>query len=260
MARLQDKVAIITGGGGGIGRATVARFAQEGAAIVVADIDVDSGTSAAAAAVTLGARAMFVALDAGEESSWRALIVQTLASYGALHVVVNNAAYRVPVTIDETTLELWHANQRVTSQGVFLGTKLGAEAMHDGGSIVNVCSIGAFVGLPESFPYSAAKGAVRSLSRTAAVHYARQKRSIRVNVVAPGATRTEAVQRQFERLAGVRGDADGAAVAAEMLRAVPMGRMAEPREVAEAIVFLASDEASYITGTELLVDGGLTAA
>jgi NAD(P)-dependent dehydrogenase (short-subunit alcohol dehydrogenase family) len=103
----------------------------------VADIDVDSGTSAAAAAVTLGARAMFVALDAGEESSWRALIVQTLASYGALHVVVNNAAYRVPVTIDETTLELWHANQRVTSQGVFLGTKLGAEAMHDGGSIVN---------------------------------------------------------------------------------------------------------------------------
>jgi NAD(P)-dependent dehydrogenase (short-subunit alcohol dehydrogenase family) len=260
MDRLANKVAIITGGGGGIGRAAVIRFAQEGAVIVVADIDTGSGTAAAEAAVALGARAVFLLLDAGDESSWRAVISQTLARYGALHILVNNAAQRVPVTIDDTTVEIWHANQRVTSQGVFLGTKLGAEAMVAGGSIVNVCSIGAFVGLPESFSYSAAKGAVRSLSRTAAVHYARQKRGVRVNVVAPGATRTEAVERQFERLAEARGAAGGAAVAAEILSTVPMGRMAEPREVAEAILFLASDESSYITGAELLVDGGLTAA
>jgi NAD(P)-dependent dehydrogenase (short-subunit alcohol dehydrogenase family) len=143
---------------------------------------------------------------------------------------------------------------------VFLGTKLGAEAMRTGGSIVNVASIAAFVGLPESFPYSAAKGAVRALSRSAALHYARQQRGIRVNVVAPGSTRTAAVERQYEMLAAARGEAARDQVVAEILRSVPLARMAEPREIANAILFLASDEASYITGAELLVDGGLTAA
>ena len=259
MERLRNKTAIITGGGGGIGRATVERFAQEGAAVVVAELDERSGAAAAAAAIALGARASFFRLDAGDEASWRDVIARTLGMYGALHVVVNNAAQRTPITIDETTLEVWQANQRVTSQGVFLGTKLGAEAMREGGSIVNVASVAAFVGLPESFSYSAAKGSVRALSRSAAVHYARQKRGVRVNVVAPGSTRTEAVQRQFEQLAAARGAGGAAAVLAETLRGVPLGRLAEPREIAEAIVFLASDEASYITGAELLVDGGLTA-
>jgi NAD(P)-dependent dehydrogenase (short-subunit alcohol dehydrogenase family) len=260
MRRLQDKVAIITGGGGGIGRATVERFAEEGAAVVVAELDEVTGAAAAAAAVARGARACFLRLDAGEESSWRAVIAKTLEAYGALHIVVNNAAQRTPLTIDETTLEAWQVNQRVTSQGVFLGTKLGAEAMTAGGAIVNVASIAAFVGLPESFSYSAAKGSVRALSRSAAVHYAQQNRGVRVNVVAPGSTRTAAVQQQLERLAAGRGAAGAAAVLEEMLRGVPLGRMGEPREIADAILFLASDEASYITGAELLVDGGLTAA
>jgi NAD(P)-dependent dehydrogenase (short-subunit alcohol dehydrogenase family) len=260
MERLKGKVAIITGGGGGIGRATVERFAEEGAAVVVAELDETSGTAAAAAAAALGARASYLCLDAGDESSWGAVIARTLSTYGALHVVVNNAAHRTPVTIDDTTLEIWQANQRVTAQGVFLGTKLGAEAMREGGSVVNIASIAAFVGLPESFSYSAAKGSVRALSRSAAVHYARQKRGVRVNVVAPGSTRTEAVQRQFEQLASARGTAGATALLEETLRGVPLGRMAEPREIADAIVFLASDEASYITGAELLVDGGLTAA
>jgi NAD(P)-dependent dehydrogenase (short-subunit alcohol dehydrogenase family) len=259
VARLADKVAIVTGGGGGIGRATVERFADEGAAIVVAELDEASGTAAAAAAEARGARATFLRLDAGDEASWREVIARTLELFGGLHVVVNNAADRSPVTIDDTTPEIWQANQRVTAQGVFLGTKLGAEAMSRGGSIVNVASIAAFVGLPESFAYSAAKGAVRALSRSAAVHFARQKRGIRVNVVAPGSTRTTAVQRQFERLAAERGGARAADVLAEILRGVPLGRMAEPVEIANAVVFLACDEASYITGAELLVDGGLTA-
>lgn len=220
MGRLSNKIAIISGGGGGIG---------------------------------------FLPLDAADESSWRGVIAQTLATYGALHIVVNNAAQRIPLTIDDTTVEIWQANQRVTAQGVFLGTKLGAEAMREGGAIVNIASIAAFVGLPESFSYSAAKGSVRALSRSAAVHYARQQRGVRVNVVAPGSTRTEAVQRQFEQFASARGAAGATAVLEETLRGVPLGRMAEPREIAEAIVFLASDEASYITGAELLVDGGLTA-
>ena len=260
MARLHNKVAIVTGGGGGIGRATVERFAEEGAAIVVADLDEASGAAAAAAARALGARATILRLDAGDEASWNEVISRTLDLYGALHIVVNNAAHRTPLTIDDTDSEVWDVNQRVTARGVFLGTKLGAVAMQQGGSIVNVASIAAFVGLPESFSYSAAKGAVRALSRSAAVHYARQKRGIRVNVVAPGSTRTEAVQRQFERLAAERGDTVADGLVAEMFRNVPLARMAEPREIADAIVFLASDEASYITGAELLVDGGLTAA
>jgi NAD(P)-dependent dehydrogenase (short-subunit alcohol dehydrogenase family) len=259
LARLANKVAIVTGGGGGIGRATVERFAEEGASIIVAELDEASGAAAAAAAQRLGAPATFLRLDAGDEASWRHVLTRTLELHGALHIVVNNAAQRTPLTIDDTDGDVWDANQRVTARGVFLGTKLGAEAMHDGGSIVNVASIAAFVGLPESFSYSAAKGAVRALSRSAAVHYARQKRGIRVNVVAPGSTRTEAVQRQFERMAAARGDTAAAELMEEILRNVPLARMAEPREIAEAIVFLASDEASYITGAELLVDGGLTA-
>jgi 3(or 17)beta-hydroxysteroid dehydrogenase len=259
MARLAHKVAIITGGGGGIGRATVERFAEEGAAVVVAEIDAQTGRAAVDAARALGVRAIYEHLDAGDEASWRRVIAQTLEQFGALHIVVNNAAFRTPVTIDDTSVDVWTLNQRVTAQGVYLGTRLGAEAMHAGGSIVNVASVAAFVGLPESFPYSAAKGAVRALSRSAAVHYARQGRNVRVNVVAPGSTRTPAVARQFELLAAQRGQTAAESVAAEVLQGVPLGRMAEPREIANAVLFLASDESSYITGAELLVDGGLTA-
>jgi NAD(P)-dependent dehydrogenase (short-subunit alcohol dehydrogenase family) len=257
--RLAGKVAIITGGGGGIGRATVELFAEQGATVVVADIDEAGGLDAMAAAHKIGARASFAYLDAGDEASWKRVIDDTLERYGALHIVINNAAARVPVTIDDTSLELWHSNQRVTAQGVFLGTKLGAQAMREGGAIVNIASIAAFVALPESFPYSAAKGAVRALSRSAAVHYARQRRNVRVNVVAPGSVQTDAVQRQYERLAELRGDVAAGAIQTEILRGVPMARMATPREIAMAVLFLASDEASYITGSELMVDGGLTA-
>ncbi|MET0984850.1 MAG: SDR family oxidoreductase [Steroidobacteraceae bacterium] len=260
MPRLANKVAIVTGGGGGIGRAVVERFAEEGALVVVADIDEAAGVAVAEAVTNRGWRAMFERLDAGDEESWRHVIDRTVQEFGGLHVVVNNAAFRKPVTLDETTLDVWELNQRVTARGVFLGTKLGGEAMRAGGSIVNVASVGAFVGLPDSFSYSAAKGAVRALSRSAALHYARAKRNIRVNVVAPGSTRTEAVERQFEALAKARGGSAADTVRAEILATVPLARMAEPREIANAVLFLASDEASYITGAELLVDGGLTAA
>lgn len=255
--RLANKVAIITGGGGGIGRATVLRFAQEGACVIVADVDEAAGRASAAAAGG-GERVRFIRLDVSEEASWHNAIAETLRLFGTLQIVVNNAAFRIPVTIDQTTLALWHENQKVTADGVFLGTKLGAEAITGNGAIVNVASIGAFVGLPASFPYSAAKGAVRALSRSAALHFAATHRNIRVNVVAPGATFTQAVERQTYKLAEREGTT-AAAVLARLISDVPLKRMAEPREIAEAILFLASDEASFITGAELLVDGGATA-
>ncbi|MDT3671230.1 MAG: SDR family oxidoreductase [Aromatoleum sp.] len=253
--RLAGKVAIVTGGGGGIGRATVERFAEEGATVVVADCDGDSGMESAAAA---GAGAVFMPLDAGDEASWRELGNEVLARFGALDVLVNNAAFRIPLTLDETTVDLWQRNQRVTSEGVFLGMKMASGCMAARGAIVNVASLAAFVGLPESFPYSAAKGAVRAMSRSAALHFAADERRIRVNVVAPGSVLTDAAARQMERL-GEREGTGADSVLARLTAAVPLKRMAEPREIANAIVFLASDEASFVTGAELLVDGGATA-
>lgn len=256
MGRLSGKVAIVTGGGGGIGRATVLRFVEEGAKVVVADIDARQGRRTAELAGA--ADAVFMALDAGDEASWRQLLDGVLETFGRLDILVNNAAHRQPVTLEETTLDIWQANQRVTSEGVFLGTKLAAERMTEPGAIVNLASIGAFVGLPASFPYSAAKGAVRAMSRSAALHFAQQGRRIRVNVVAPGATLTEAARLQTERL-GAREGVSAEEIRRRLTSDVPMGRMAEPREMANAILFLASDEASFVTGAELMVDGGTTA-
>ena len=255
--RLEGKVAIVTGGGGGIGRATVLGFAQEGASVVVAEIDQARGRATEQEASS--ARVRYVHLDAGDETSWRRLLDETLALFGSLQVLVNNAAQRQPLTLEHTTLEAWHANQRVTSDGVFLGTKLAAEVMTGRCSIVNVASIGAFIGLPRSLAYSAAKGSVRALSRSAALHFAAQGRDIRVNVVAPGATLTDAVRAQLELIAA-REKSTPEAVLAGITQDVPMKRMADPRELANAILFLASDEASFVTGAELIVDGGQTAA
>lgn len=256
-ARLAGKVAIVTGGGGGIGAAIVARFAEEGARVVVADVDEALGQASAAAAGKPD-RVIFLKLDAGDESSWRQLIAATLAQFGSLQIVVNNAAFRVPLTLEQTSMQQWRDNQRVTADGVFLGTKLGGEAISGKGAIVNIASIGAFVGLPASFPYSAAKGAVRALSRSAALHFASTGRDLRVNVVAPGATFTAAVERQTHALAQREGSTPQA-VLARLTADVPLKRMAAPREIAEAVLFLASDEASFITGAELVVDGGATA-
>ena len=256
-ARLANKVAIVTGGGGGIGSAIVARFAEEGACVVVADIDEAAGRASAMAAGS-AARVMFQQLDAGDEPSWQRVIAATLQQFGSLQIVVNNAAFRVPLTLEQCSLQQWHDNQRVTADGVFLGTKLGGAAITGRGAIVNISSIGAFVGLPASLPYSAAKGAVRALSRSAALHFAAAGRDLRVNVVAPGATFTAAVQRQTHLLAQREGSTPQA-VLARLTAEVPMKRMAQPREIAEAVLFLASDEASFITGAELLVDGGATA-
>lgn len=253
--RLQGKVAIVTGGGGGIGRATTRRFAEEGATIVVADIDCTAGEESAAAA---GVGAVFIALDAGDEESWRKLVAETIERFGRFDILVNNAAFRIPLTLDATTPDLWRQNQRVTSDGVYLGLSLAEEQMADGGAIVNVSSLGAFVGLPASFPYSAAKGAVRAMSRSAALHFAASGRNIRVNVVAPGATLTEAVKGQAVRIAEREGVGPDDVIA-KLTADVPLKRMADPVEIANAILFLASDESSFVTGAELLVDGGATA-
>lgn len=253
--RLAGKVALVTGAGGGIGQAIVARFVEEGAVTIAADLDFDAAKLCCERA---GDGAVALRLDVSGEDDWRTAIARILNDHGRLDILVNNAAWRRPMTIADTDLAAWRDAQAVTAEGAFLGTRIAGEAMVDGGSIVNVASVAAFVGEPRSFPYSAAKGAVRAMSRSAAIHYARRARPIRVNVVAPGATLTDAIRSQVEALAEGRGSTADE-VLGSLVADVPLGRMAAPREVAEAILFLASDEASFITGAELMVDGGTTA-
>ena len=255
LGRLAGKVAIVTGGAGGIGRATVRRFCEEGAVTIVGDVDEEGGAETVR---VCGENALFEKLDVSSEVSWKSVIDRIMQRFGRLDILVNNAARRTPLTLEQTGLAEWRANQGVTSEGAFLGTKFAAEHMTNGGSIVNVSSIAAFVGQPASVPYSAAKGAIRAFSRSIALHFAERKPCIRVNVVAPGATLTQGVARQMDQIAQREG-ATPEAVLARLASDTPMKRMADPAEIAEAILFLASDEASFITGSELVVDGGATA-
>lgn len=252
---LAGKVALVTGAAGGIGRAIVASMCREGATVFAGDVDT---AGLAETCLVVGGRAFAVELDVASEVSWSGALRSICTGHGPLHVLVNNAARRTPMTIEHTDMEAWRSAQEVTSEGVFLGMKLAAAQMSEGGSIVNVASIAAFVGEPRSFPYSAAKGAVRAMTRSAALHYAGREPAVRVNLVAPGATLTDAVKGQARKLAAAESIGE-----VEMLRRlsgdVPLGRFADPVEIAEVVAFLSSDRASFMTGAEILVDGGATA-
>ncbi|SFJ64689.1 NAD(P)-dependent dehydrogenase, short-chain alcohol dehydrogenase family [Amycolatopsis sacchari] len=245
--RLHDKIALITGAAGGMGRATAEAFAREGATVFIADILDDEGTTTAK---EIGA-AGYLHLDVTDETSWTAAIEEVTKRSGRLDVLVNNAGISGTFDPDLTSTEFFDRLMLVNARGVFLGIKHGTAAMArtGGGSIVNLSSISASIGQPGvHLGYGASKAAVRSMTRTAAVHYA--DAGIRVNAVAPG---------MLPPMRTSRGSADPV-WRAEQIDGVPMKRAGEVREVADAVLFLASDEASYVTGVELLVDGGLTAA
>lgn len=252
---LAGKVALVTGAAGGIGQAIVDCMCREGATTFAADID---PAGIAETCSIAGGTAFPIALDVTSEVSWNQALETIRGKHGRLDLLVNNAARRTPMTIGQTDKDAWRSAQEVTAEGVFLGMKLAASQMICGGSVVNVASIAAFVGEPRSFPYSAAKGAVRAMSRSAALDFANREAPVRVNVVAPGATLTEAVRRQARKLAVAAGISED-----EMLlrlsAEVPLGRFADPNEIAEVVAFLASDRASFMTGAEILVDGGATA-
>lgn len=248
--RLRDKVALITGASSGMGRATAETFAREGATVVVADITDEDGAAVVEEIQAAGRRAYFLHLDVTEESSWTAGISEVLTEFGRLDVLVNNAGISGTFDPDLTSTRFFDQLMLVNAKGVFLGIKHGAAAMarSGGGSIVNLSSISASIGQPGvHLGYGASKAAVKSMTRTAAVHYSND--GIRVNAVAPG---------MLPPMRTSRGSADPV-WRAEQLDGVPLGREGEVREVADVILFLASEEASYVTGVEILVDGGLTA-
>ena len=252
--RLDGKVALITGGASGIGEACAEVFVREGARVVLTDVQRDKG---AAVAERLGAR--FVAHDVTDEAQWIEVVDGVVAGQGQLDIVVNNAGVFVPQTIEESDLAVWNKVLGVNLTGVMLGCKHAIRAMKanpggPSGAIVNVSSITGYIGLASAAAYTASKGGVRLLTKSVAVHCARTYRTIRCNSLHPGTIDTPMNQAAFDA------SDDPAAMRAFFDTIQPIGRMASAAEMAECALFLASDAASFVTGSELLADGGWLAA
>ena len=257
MGRVEGKIAIVTGGGTGIGRATALRLAGEGATVVITDRDTESGGGVAA---EVGDAANFVPQDVREAADWQRLMDDTLSRHGRLDILVNNAGILATANdqeLEDTDLDQWRAVQHVNAEGVFLGCKYGVEAMrkNGGGAIVNLSSIAGLIGTPHLVAYGASKGAVRQLTKSVALHCGRKGYGVRCNSVHPGLIETR-MGDQVMALGG--GDIEKNKEARR--RMVPLGELGWPDDVANCILFLASDDARYVTGAELVVDGGYTAA
>jgi dihydroanticapsin dehydrogenase len=255
MNRLKDKVAVVTGGGAGIGRATCELFAEEGAAVVVAERNAETGHGAAQQITAKGGRAYFVPTDVADEASVQRMVAEAVRAFGRINVLVNNAAVFVLRGI-EATPEEWRQILDVNVMGPALVAKHVVPEMRKagGGAIVNLASISSFIAQPHFVTYNATKAAVASMTRCMALDLAPD--NIRVNAVGPGAVWTQIVQR-LTREAGM--DRAAADAHPDWGGAHMIKRIAEPREIAHAILFLASDEASFITAETLMVDGGYTA-
>jgi cyclopentanol dehydrogenase len=248
--RLGGKVALISGGARGMGAAEARLFAREGARVVVGDVLEAEGRGVEAEVAAKGGEAVFVRLDVTREADWQAAVALAEQRFGKLDVLVNNAGISAAGRVEDTTVEAWDRVMDVNAKGVFLGTKAAIPAMRraGGGSIVNISSQLGLVGMDISSPqYTASKGAVRLLTKTTALQYAKEK--IRANSVHPGPIVTAMTERR-------RADPDAYAL---MLSRIPLGRFGEPEEVAHAVLYLASDESAFVTGSELVIDGGWTA-
>ena len=248
--RLAGKVALISGGARGMGAAEARLFAREGAQVVVADVLESEGKAVAAEVSAGGGQSVFARLDVTSEADWVQAIALAVSRFGKLNVLVNNAGIGGSSRVEDTTAEAWDRVMGVNAKGVFLGTKAAIPAMRraGGGSIVNIASQLGLVGMEDSSPqYTASKGAVRLLTKTTALQYARE--GIRCNSVHPGPILTPMTEQR-------RADP---VVYKRMLSRIPLGRYGRPEEVALAVLYLASDEASFVTGSELVIDGGWTA-
>ena len=255
MNRVKDKVAIVTGGALGLGKADALLLAQEGAKVVVTDIKAEEGAEVVAAIEKAGGEALFITHDVGSEEDWARVITQTEKAFGRVDVVVNNAGLGTNGTAENTSLEQWHKILRVNLDGVFLGTKYAIEAMkkNGGGSIINLSSIEGLVGDPNLAAYNASKGGVRLFTKSAALHCAKSGYGIRVNSIHPGYIWTPMVEEAL----GSQGDVETGRKALDALH--PLGHLGEPDDIAWGVVFLASEESKFMTGSELVIDGGYTA-
>ena len=254
--RVKDKVCIVTGGARGIGLASAERLLQEGAKVMITDMDGAVGEAERARLAKAGYPIAFHEHDVSWSAQWTAVLDAVIAKWGQLDVLVNNAGVAALGTIETQTVTDWRRTLAANLDSVFLGMQQAVPLMKQrGGSIVNIASIEGIIGEPQLPAYNSSKGAVRILSKSTAIHCARSGYKIRVNSVCPGFAETAMVANGLATLG-----AEGAqAFAAQTLQRIPMGRFAQPVEIANCVLFLASDEASYITGSDLVVDGGFTA-
>jgi NAD(P)-dependent dehydrogenase (short-subunit alcohol dehydrogenase family) len=259
MGRVEGKIAIVSGGASGIGKASAELLAAEGAIVVITDVQEELGEKIAQNIVANNGKAMFLRHDVTNEADWEAVTKQVLAEYGGLDILVNNAGIGIGGSIIEMSLSDWQRQQAINLDGVFLGVKHCIPVMRDsgGGSIINMSSVAGLKGSPNLAAYNATKGGVRLFTKGVALECAQQRWPIRVNSVHPGIIDTPIWETVGSAMQGEAGEVFDVPAMAE--RAVPVGKMGLPRDIANGVLFLASDESSYITGTELVIDGGLTA-
>jgi 3(or 17)beta-hydroxysteroid dehydrogenase len=265
MNRLEGRTALVTGGSRGIGAATAKRLAKEGAHVVVADLLDELGRRTAGEIVATGGHAVFQKMDVTKAGDWQTACETARKQFGGLDILVNNAGIVLSRTIAETSLDDWRRLQSINIEGVLLGTQACTPLLKEAGAkwpggaaIVNLSSIAGKVGSPRFPLYSATKAAVCLFTKSTALEFGHNKLPIRVNSIHPGVIDTdmgvEVVQMVMEKYAK-----DDAAARAMLAAQHPMGRLGRPEEIASAIAFLCSDDASFMTGSELIVDGGYTA-
>jgi NAD(P)-dependent dehydrogenase (short-subunit alcohol dehydrogenase family) len=254
MGRVQGKIALVTGAGLGLGRASSLLLAKEGAKLVVTDIDEKLAAQTAEAIGEAGGEALSLRHDVANPDDWQAVMDAVEQEFGRLDVLVNNAGIAIAKTIEDTTLAEWRRTMAVNLDGVFLGCQAGIRLMKKtGGSIVNLSSIDGIIGEADLAAYCASKGGVRTLTKAVAVHCAEQKYGIRCNSIHPGyiwTPQTENYLRDLGQLEEQR---------AKVLSRHPIGFLGEPNDIAYMVLYLASDESKFVTGAEMVVDGGYLA-
>ncbi|KAB7644423.1 SDR family oxidoreductase [Polymorphobacter fuscus] len=270
MGRIDGRVAFVTGAGAGIGRAAALALAREGARVMLTDIDAEGGRATAAMIAAAGGEGQFRGQDVTEEDRWAELMTRTLTLFGRLDILVNNAGIAIGLPITEMSLDQWNRQLAINLTGVFLGMKHAIPAMrtqkpegsYRGGSIINISSVAGLVGSAGLAGYCATKGGVRLFSKAVAMECAAAGDGIRVNSVHPGIIDTAIWQKMDAGgiVTAIVGEGSNAPPA-DAIAAIgtPLGFAGLPQDIADGIVFLASDESRYMTGSELVIDGGWTA-